>query len=141
MEKETKNSVREWTDEDERKYRKMLATPLKKLTEQEQLELAAVSPHPPLGASKKVKSLDIDFDKLYKERVNHPAHYQHPSGVECITVARHHDFNIGNALKYLWRAGRKSEDGISDSQKQIEDLEKAVFYIKDEIEFLKSKQQ
>lgn len=76
-----------------------------------------------------------------KERVNHPKHYQHPSGVECITVARHHDFNIGNALKYLWRAGRKSEDGMSDSQKQIEDLEKAVFYIQDEIEFLKSKQQ
>lgn len=76
-----------------------------------------------------------------KERVNHPKHYQHPSGVECITVARHHDFNIGNALKYLWRAGRKSEEGMSDSQKQIEDLEKAVFYIQDEIEFLKSKQQ
>lgn len=75
------------------------------------------------------------------ERVNHPAHYQHPSGVECITVARHHDFNIGNALKYLWRAGRKSEEGMSNSQKQIEDLEKAVFYIKDEIELLKSKQQ
>lgn len=76
-----------------------------------------------------------------EERVNHPKHYQHPSGVECITVARHHDFNIGNALKYLWRAGRKSEEGMSNSQKQIEDLEKAAFYIQDEIEFLKSKQQ
>lgn len=75
------------------------------------------------------------------ERVNHPKHYQHPSGVECITVARHHDFNIGNALKYLWRAGLKQEQGITPLDKQIEDLKKAVFYIQDEIQFLKSKQQ
>lgn len=76
-----------------------------------------------------------------KERVNHPRHYQHPSGVECITVARHHDFNIGNALKYLFRAGLKQEQGISPLEKQIEDLQKAAFYIQDEIEFLKEKQQ
>lgn len=76
-----------------------------------------------------------------KEMVNHPKHYQHPSGVECITVARHHDFNIGNALKYLFRAGLKQEQGISPLDKQIEDLKKAAFYIQDEIKFLKSKQQ
>lgn len=36
------------------------------------------------------------------ERVNHPSHYNaHPSGVECITVAEHFNFNIGNAIKYL----------------------------------------
>lgn len=75
------------------------------------------------------------------ERVNHPKHYQHPSGIECITVARHHDFNIGNALKYIWRAGLKQEQGISPTDKQIEDLQKAAFYIQDEIQFLKSKQQ
>lgn len=76
-----------------------------------------------------------------KERVNHPDYYKHPSGVECIEVARHHDFNIGNAIKYLWRAGRKSEIGMTDLQKQIEDLEKAVFYINDEIALLATKQQ
>lgn len=76
-----------------------------------------------------------------EERVNHPKHYQHPSGVECITVARHHDFNIGNALKYIWRAGLKQEQGISPTDKQIEDLQKAAFYIQDEIKFIKSKQQ
>lgn len=75
------------------------------------------------------------------ERVNHPKHYQHPSGVECITVARHHDFNIGNALKYLFRAGLKQEQGLTPLEKQIEDLKKAAFYIQDEIKFLKSKQQ
>lgn len=91
-----------------------------------------------------------EFDEIQKavlrkinneERVNHPKHYQHPSGIECITVARHHDFNTGNALKYLFRAGLKQEQGISPTDKQIEDLQKAVFYLNDEIKFLKSKQQ
>ena len=40
------------------------------------------------------------------DTVNHPAHYNtHPSGVECIEITEHFNFNIGNAIKYLWRAG------------------------------------
>lgn len=77
--------------------------------------------------------------KESNERVDHPSYYQHPSGVECITVARWHSFNVGSALKYLWRAGLKQEQGLSNEDKQIEDLEKAVWYLKDEIEFLKRK--
>lgn len=66
--------------------------------------------------------------------VDHPKHYNsHPSGIECITITRHHNFNIGNAIKYLWRAGLKHEQGMEDKEKQIEDLQKAIFYIKDEI--------
>ena len=62
--------------------------------------------------------------------VNHPAHYtSDPSGVECITITRHRNFNIGNAIKYLWRAGLK---GDSD----VEDLRKAAWYINDEIQRL-----
>lgn len=84
-----------------------------------------------------------NFEKFWEEvtddRVNHPSYYQDPSGVECITVARYRDFNIGNALKYLWRAGLKTEEGISNIDKQIEDLQKAVFYINDEIKLLKGK--
>jgi hypothetical protein len=52
-----------------------------------------------------------------------------PSGVECIEITRHRTFNIGNAIKYLWRAGLK-EDA------QIQDLKKAIFYIEDEIKRL-----
>lgn len=60
--------------------------------------------------------------------VNHPAHYtSDPSGVECIQITRHRNFNVGNAIKYLWRAGLK------DETKTIEDLKKAIFYINDEI--------
>ena len=74
-------------------------------------------------------------DKEQKtDNVNHPAHYNsHPSGIECIVIARHHNFNVGNAIKYLWRAGLKSEEGMEDTDKQVEDLNKAIWYIKDEI--------
>lgn len=68
------------------------------------------------------------------DRVNHPSHYmKHPSGIECIDVTRHYDFCIGNAIKYLWRSGLKSEEGMEDIDKQIEDLQKAIWYINDKI--------
>lgn len=61
--------------------------------------------------------------------VRHPPHYNsHPSGVECITVARHMNFNLGNAIKYIWRAGEKGS--------AVEDLKKARWYIEDEIKRL-----
>lgn len=72
-----------------------------------------------------------------KERVNHPDYYnRHPSGVECITIIRHHNFNIGSVIKYCWRNGLKTEEGMSDKDKQIEDLKKAIFYLNDEIKRL-----
>ena len=65
------------------------------------------------------------------DMVNHPPHYRSdPSGVECITITQHRNFCIGNAIKYLWRAGLK-DDG--SGEKHIEDLKKAVFYINREI--------
>lgn len=74
---------------------------------------------------------------MKKDNINHPSHYtSHPSGIECIDIAEHHDFCIGNAIKYLWRAGLKSEDGISKKEKQIEDLKKAIWYIRREIKHL-----
>ena len=86
------------------------------------------------------KSKDMEQKTEIKvDNVNHPAHYNsHPSGIECIEIARHHNFNIGKAIKYLWRAGLKSEKGMEDADKQVEDLRKAIFYINDEIERVKS---
>lgn len=73
------------------------------------------------------------------DMVNHPPHYtSDPSGVECITVTRHRNFNIGNAIKYLWRAGLKTSEGQDTKEKQIEDLRKAIFYITDEINRLEN---
>lgn len=72
------------------------------------------------------------------DNVNHPKHYtSHPSGIECIEITRHYCFSIGNAIKYLWRAGLKKELGLEDKQKEIEDLEKAKWYIEDRIKQLK----
>lgn len=69
-----------------------------------------------------------------KDNVNHPKHYtSDPSGIECIDITRHRNFNVGNAIKYLWRAGLKTDADKSFINKQIEDLEKAVWYIVDEI--------
>lgn len=67
-----------------------------------------------------------------EENVNHPKHYNsHPAGVECIEVIRHYVCDIANAIKYLWRAGLKPEMGKKDADKEIEDLKKALWYIKD----------
>ena len=64
--------------------------------------------------------------------VQHPQHYNaHPAGIECIEVIRHYTCDIANAIKYLWRAGLKPEQGMDDAEKEIEDLKKALFYIDD----------
>lgn len=64
--------------------------------------------------------------KQPNDPVNHPPHYTgHPSGVECITVTEHHNFCIGCAIKYLWRAGNKGD--------AVQDLRKAIWYIEREI--------
>ena len=50
--------------------------------------------------------------------MNHPRHYtSHPSGVECIDITRHYCFSIGNAIKYLWRAGLKQDADKTDRDK------------------------
>lgn len=70
-----------------------------------------------------------DFDCCLPEPdpVNHPAHYTaHPSGVECITVVEHMGFNLGNAVKYIWRADEKGN--------ALEDLKKARWYIDRELQ-------
>ena len=66
-------------------------------------------------------------------RVNHPSYYQRQdgNGIECIDVIRHYTCDIANAIKYLWRAGLKPEQGMDDAEKEIEDLKKALFYIDD----------
>ena len=60
------------------------------------------------------------------DAVNHPPHYTaHPSGVECIQITEHMGFNLGNAIKYIWRANLKA--------KLTEDIEKAIWYLNREL--------
>lgn len=59
-------------------------------------------------------------------QVDHPKHYNHIKGIECITVAEQLNFNLGNALKYIWRCEEKGN--------KIQDLKKALWYIEREIQ-------
>lgn len=66
-----------------------------------------------------------------KDPVNHPSHYtSHPNGIEAIEITKHEDFLTGNALKYILRHKLKG--------KPLEDLEKAIWYLKRRIEILKA---
>ena len=77
-----------------------------------------------------------------KDKVNHPSHYtwlKNLCGIEVIDITRHMGFNLGNVVKYVLRAGHKSEKGYSDFDKEIEDLQKAKWYLEDEIKFRSGK--
>ena len=79
-----------------------------------------------------------------EDKVNHPSHYtwlKDICGIEVIDITRHLDFDLGNAIKYILRAGHKSEEGYDDTAKEIEDLQKAVFYINDKIKLLNDKRR
>lgn len=74
-----------------------------------------------------------------EDKVNSPSHYnwlKKLAGVEVIDITRHLDFDLGNAVKYILRAGRKTEEGYDNKTKTIEDLKKAVWYINDKIKTL-----
>jgi len=61
--------------------------------------------------------------------VHHPAHYnRHPSGVECIDLVEQLPFNLGNAVKYMWRAGLK------EPERSVEDLKKCIWYLERELQ-------
>lgn len=69
----------------------------------------------------------VDKHVVGADPVENPTHYKaHPSGVECIQVTEHMNFCLGNAVKYIWRAGLKGNNAV-------EDLMKAVWYLKREI--------
>lgn len=77
---------------------------------------------------------------MSKDNINHPSHYtwlKEKCGIEVIDITRHLDFDTGNAIKYLLRAGRKEDAELSETQKTIEDLQKAIFYINDKIGLIK----
>ena len=82
------------------------------------------------------KSIADTMEKY--DSVNHPSHYA--SGkIEVIDFIEDKKlgYNLGNCIKYISRAGKKHEDGMSDLEKAIEDLEKARWYLEREINTLK----
>ena len=87
----------------------------------------------------KASVLVSEFTDKKAEQVSHPSHYawlKDLCGVEPLDICRHLDFNTGNAIKYLLRKD-KVDGNKTKTEKRIEDLHKAVFYIHDEIKLLK----
>ena len=88
-------------------------------------------------SNKNMDEVKENLNAAWKDAVNHPSHYCEGRQYEPIDVIIDWDLNMcrGTALKYISRAGRK------DKNKEIEDLEKAIFYLKKEIETLKEKKR
>jgi hypothetical protein len=83
------------------------------------------------AAVQEARSDEGETREIPEDTIN-PSHYRrHPSGIECIEVTRHMNFNVGNAIKYLWR--------YLDKGDPIENLQKAQWYISDEIARLQGK--
>lgn len=99
------------------------------------------------GCNKELYHLDnVDFKEdifrirfKMEDNVNHPSHYtwlKDKCGIEVIDITRHMDFCLGNSIKYILRAGHKQEVSMSNKEKEIEDLKKAIWYINDRIKQL-----
>lgn len=73
----------------------------------------------------------LGFKNTPNDPVNHPSHYKAYDGLEVIDLTEQMNFNRGNAVKYICRAGLKSADT------EIQDLEKAAWYVNREIERLR----
>lgn len=96
------------------------------------LNPGTLSPRPETAKPKTAKSKTLNLGTLspkpevVNDPVNNPRHYtQHPSGVECIQITEHMSFNLGNAVKYIWRSDLKAD--------AVEDLRKARWYLDREI--------
>lgn len=73
-------------------------------------------------------------NKLRQAGPVNPTHYRnHPSGIECIQVTEHLPFCPGNAIKYIWRHASQPTP-----ESQIEDLQKAIWYINRTIDLIRS---
>ena len=95
-----------------------------------------------------LNDFDVNWDYYFNlavtptDNVNHPRHYSYLKelcGIEVIDITRHMDFCLGNAIKYILRAGHKQDASLIDNQKEIEDLKKAIFYINDRIAQIEGK--
>ena len=77
------------------------------------------------------------------DQINHPSHYtwlKDKVGIEVIDITRHLDFDLGNAIKYILRAGKKPINNFNHNVNvaAIQDLKKAIWYINDKIKMLEN---
>ena len=93
---------------------------------------------------KSVEATDISFmlgvERNKKEDINCPSYYTY-GNIETVDfiMDKNLNFNLGNTIKYVVRAGRKREEGMSNSDKTIQDLKKAIRYLQFEVEHLEGR--
>ena len=94
-----------------------------------------------------LNDFDTNWDCYFKlvatpiDNVEHPRHYSYLKelcGIEVIDITRHMDFDLGNAIKYILRSGHKEESSMTNKEKEIEDLKKAIWYLNDKIKMLEN---
>ena len=78
---------------------------------------------------------ETDKNLLVDDNINHPSYYNRGK-IEVIDFIEDQqlDFHLGNAVKYICRAGKKNSDSTSVDLSKISDLKKAVWYINRVIE-------
>lgn len=101
--------------------------------------------HQPIGIKllqeEMLQNLDItdDGNQVGDDPVNHPNYYA-DGKIEVIDYIEDKNlgYHLGTAIKYVSRAGKKHERGMTDKEKKIQDLQKAVWFINRKIELLKN---
>lgn len=97
--------------------------------------------------------MNKEINNNANDMVNHPSHYTTnlpfiifkytdkyiKKYIECIDVIRNMPAWKGNVIKYTWRAGLKKDAAMEDIDKEIEDLEKAQWYLMDRVNQLRLK--
>lgn len=91
-----------------------------------------------------VKNCDKQETKIKNTTVNddvkHPNHYTDtPFGMEVIEITKHYDFCTGNALKYIFRHGKKMYDGLTVKDSAIKDLRKAIQNLEFKVKLIEEK--
>lgn len=83
---------------------------------------------------------DMEYTTITEDQVNHPSHYT-DGNIEVIDYIFDkgwgESFCKGNAIKYISRAGKKKSGSLNDNEKEIQDLEKAIWYIQRYVDYLK----
>ena len=74
------------------------------------------------------------IEAAMSKAVEHPDHYTWHPVAECKDITQEFNYNVGTAIAYLWRCGRKGDS-------HIEDLEKAAKHIQFECDRLRESAQ
>lgn len=101
-------------------------------TKKNYIESRRIDPEP--QKDKEEQEAIADNVPPQKDDAIHPKYYQgFTNGAKPIDICEHLSFNCGQVVKYVSRAGKKKESGMTDKEKAIEDLEKAKYYLEREI--------